>query len=88
MSGEYLDDKQQIVSMQYISDENCVCITTSKGDVLLTDMQQTLLECVGSVDAGLVTSLWSPDYELLVLKTGIVCNGFSMEQPKWYKVPV
>ena len=57
MSGEYLDDKQQIVSMQYISDENCVCITTSKGDVLLIDMQQTLLECVGSVDAGLVTSL-------------------------------
>ena len=88
MSGEYLDDKQQIVSMQYISDENCVCITTSKEDALLIDMQQTILECVGSVDAGLVTSLWSPDYELLVLKTGIVCNGFSMEQLKWYKVPV
>ena len=57
--------------MQYLSDENCVCITTSKGDVLLIDMQQTSLECVGSVDDGLVTSLWSPDYELLVLVTGI-----------------
>ena len=82
MSGEYLDDKQQIVSMHYISDENCVCITTSKGDVLLIDMQQTLLKCVGSVYDGLVTSLWRPDCELLVLKTGIVCNGVSMEQPK------
>ena len=51
-------------------------------------MQQALLECVGSVDDGLVTSLGSPDYELLVLKTGIVCNCVSMEQPKWYKVPV
>ena len=61
--------------MQYLSDENCVCITTSKGDVLLIDIQQTSLECVGSVDDGLVTSLWSPDYELLVLVTGINCSG-------------
>ena len=61
--------------MQYLSDENCVCITTSKGDVLLIDTQQTSLECVGSVDDGLVTSLWSPDYELLVLVTGINCSG-------------
>ena len=65
---------QQIVSMQYLSDENCVCITTSKGDVLLFDTQQTSLECVGSADDGLVTSLWSPDYELLVLVTGISCS--------------
>ena len=71
LSGRYISYEEEIVSMHHLPDEDCICAATSKGDLLLIDMHQCSIDCVGSVDAGILTSLWSPDHELLVLVTGI-----------------
>jgi len=65
-----LAQEHSIVSLQYLPEDNAVCIATSKGDLLLIDVGLGSIECVGSVDQGFTTAQWSPDMELLVLTTG------------------
>lgn len=68
----YLDKKSQenIISIDYLLDQEQLCVATSKGDLLLWQPEMNVLENVGCVDAGFTCANWSPDQELLVLCTG------------------
>lgn len=69
---DYLEanGKEKIQSLHYLFDQESVCISTTKGDLLLWQPELNNIECVGSVDAGFTYAQWSPDHELLVLTTG------------------
>ncbi|KAM4706912.1 elongator complex protein 1 [Discoglossus pictus] len=64
------DGSGHIVGIQDLPDQESVCVATSTGDVILYNWSTTQLECVGSVDSGIVTMSWSPDQELVLLVTG------------------
>ncbi|XP_056425712.1 elongator complex protein 1 isoform X3 [Hyla sarda] len=64
------DGSGQVVGIQDVPDQESVCIATATGDVILYNLNTGQLECVGSVDSGIVTMSWSPDQELVLLITG------------------
>ncbi|KAM3939198.1 elongator complex protein 1 [Leptodactylus fuscus] len=64
------DGSGQIVGIQDVPDQESVCMATATGDVILCNLNTGQLECVGSVDSGIVTMSWSPDQELVLLITG------------------
>ncbi|KAM4807893.1 elongator complex protein 1 [Rhinophrynus dorsalis] len=59
-----------LVGIQDVPDQESVCIALSDGDVILSNLNTGQLECVGSVDSGIVAMSWSPDQELVLLVTG------------------
>ncbi|XP_061873876.1 elongator complex protein 1 isoform X2 [Colius striatus] len=59
-----------IVGVEDIPEQECVCVATAAGDILLCNLGTKQVECVGSVDSGLSTMSWSPDQELVLLATG------------------
>eukprot|EP00062_Callorhinchus_milii_P020598 gi/632976428/ref/XP_007904788.1/ PREDICTED: elongator complex protein 1 isoform X3 [Callorhinchus milii] len=59
-----------IVGIQDLPDQESVCVATSSGDVILYNVTNNQLECVGSVESGLTGMSWSPDQELVILTTG------------------
>lgn len=65
-----VDQDERIIGIDYLLDQEQLCISTSKGDVLLWQPEMNSLENVGSVDAGFTCVGWSPDQELLALTTG------------------
>ncbi|XP_073401432.1 elongator complex protein 1 isoform X2 [Dendrobates tinctorius] len=64
------DGKGQIVGIQDVPDQESVCVATATGDVILCNLNTGQLECVGSVETGIVAMSWSPDQELVLLITG------------------
>ncbi|XP_069834097.1 elongator complex protein 1 isoform X2 [Dendropsophus ebraccatus] len=64
------DGSGQVVGIQDVPDQESVCLATATGDVILCNLNTGQLECVGSVDSGIVTMSWSPDQELVLLITG------------------
>ncbi|XP_031424858.1 elongator complex protein 1 isoform X2 [Clupea harengus] len=65
-----MDGSGTVVGIQDLPDQECVCVATSTGDVILYNLNTHQLECVGSVDSGLTGMSWSPDQELVTLTTG------------------
>uniref|UniRef100_A0A8C0EGY0 Elongator complex protein 1 n=1 Tax=Bubo bubo TaxID=30461 RepID=A0A8C0EGY0_BUBBB len=59
-----------IVGIEDLPEQECVCVATAAGDILLCNLSTKQVECVGSVDSGLSTMSWSPDQELVLLATG------------------
>ncbi|XP_065518260.1 elongator complex protein 1 [Lathamus discolor] len=59
-----------IVGIEDLPEQECVCVATAAGDILLCNLSTKQVECVGSVDSGLTTMSWSPDQELVLLVTG------------------
>ncbi|XP_032061970.1 elongator complex protein 1 [Aythya fuligula] len=59
-----------IVGIEDIPEQECVCVATAAGDILLCNLSTKQVECVGSVDSGLSVMSWSPDQELVLLATG------------------
>ncbi|CAJ0941109.1 unnamed protein product [Ranitomeya imitator] len=59
-----------VVGIQDVPDQETVCVATATGDVILCNLNTGQLECVGSVDSGIVAMSWSPDQELVLLITG------------------
>ncbi|XP_041916665.1 elongator complex protein 1 [Alosa sapidissima] len=64
------DGSGTVVGIQDLPDQECVCVATANGDVILYNLNTHQLECVGSVDTGLTGMSWSPDQELVTLTTG------------------
>ncbi|XP_025966946.2 elongator complex protein 1 [Dromaius novaehollandiae] len=59
-----------IVGLEDLPEQECVCVATAAGDILLCNLSTKEVECVGTVDSGLSTMSWSPDQELVLLVTG------------------
>ncbi|NWV43544.1 ELP1 protein, partial [Grantiella picta] len=59
-----------IVGVEDLPEQECVCVATAAGDILLCNLGTKQVECVGSVDSGLSVMSWSPDQELVLLATG------------------
>ncbi|XP_030327209.1 elongator complex protein 1 isoform X3 [Strigops habroptila] len=59
-----------IVGIEDLPEQECACVATAAGDILLCNLSTKQVECVGSVDSGLSTMSWSPDQELVLLVTG------------------
>uniref|UniRef100_A0A8C4NMY7 Elongator complex protein 1 n=1 Tax=Eptatretus burgeri TaxID=7764 RepID=A0A8C4NMY7_EPTBU len=64
------DGTGHLVAVQDLPEAEAVCIATTSGDVLLYNIDTAQVECVGSVESGLVNMVWSPDQEIVVLATG------------------
>eukprot|EP00058_Branchiostoma_floridae_P012345 XP_002597833.1 hypothetical protein BRAFLDRAFT_286073 [Branchiostoma floridae] len=63
-------DNSHLVGIQYLYDQDSVCVATSSGDVILWNIPTQELECVGTVDSGLTCMAWSPNQDLVLLTTG------------------
>uniref|UniRef100_A0A8C7EDY3 Elongator complex protein 1 n=1 Tax=Nothoprocta perdicaria TaxID=30464 RepID=A0A8C7EDY3_NOTPE len=59
-----------VVGLEELPEQECVCVATAAGDILLCNLSTKEVECVGTVDSGLSTMSWSPDQELVLLVTG------------------
>ena len=70
------DADDNIISFEFLQDQESLCIITSKGDVLLWQPEANHLENTGSVEAGFTNSCWSPDQELVVLTTSMILFMF------------
>ncbi|XP_061198697.1 elongator complex protein 1 isoform X2 [Neopsephotus bourkii] len=64
------DGSGSIVGIEDLPEQECVCVATAAGDILLCNLNTKQVECVGTVDSGLSTMSWSPDQELVLLVTG------------------
>nr|XP_033774051.1 elongator complex protein 1 isoform X2 [Geotrypetes seraphini] len=64
------DGTGRIIGIQDLLDQESACIATSAGDVILYNFCTRQLECVGTVESGLIVMSWSPDQELVLLVTG------------------
>ncbi|XP_064620717.1 putative elongator complex protein 1 isoform X2 [Lineus longissimus] len=60
----------EIVAIQHLPDQFSLCVALRSGDVLLWNVASQEVECVGSVESGLLAMSWSPDQEVVVLVTG------------------
>ena len=58
-----------VVGMEYVADLESVCLALSCGDVLLYNTGTYELDCVGSVEVGVVCMGWSPEQDVVVLVT-------------------
>ncbi|XP_067666360.1 elongator complex protein 1-like [Haliotis asinina] len=59
-----------VVGVQYLADQQGVCVAASNGNLLIWSVGTGQIECVGSVESGFTAMAWSPDLEVLVLATG------------------
>ena len=66
-----------IVAVQHLPDVQSVCVALHNGDVLSYSLglcsDSSLIECVGSIDAGLMAMSWSPDEEVSLWLSLSVC---------------
>lgn len=58
------------IQMDYLIETQNICLSSSKGDIVVYSPISDEIECVGSVSSGLLSVAWSPDQEFLVLMTG------------------
>ena len=63
-------DGNGIISIEYVSDDECIMIATSNGDLCEWRLAEGSLECVGTMESGITCIQWSPDQEVFVLTTG------------------
>ncbi|GAM18409.1 hypothetical protein SAMD00019534_015840 [Acytostelium subglobosum LB1] len=66
---DILSEGAKIVAVQFIPDQESVCLASTKGDILMFNVQSGQLECVGIVGSGIMCMSWSPDFELFILAT-------------------
>ena len=63
----------QILDLKYFSDSLTTCLVLAGGDIVIVREEPQLgeekIEIVGSVDAGISATAWSPDEELLAITT-------------------
>jgi hypothetical protein len=63
--GDGLDNS--IVCIQYLTEMNSIFIGNSRGDLMVLNLFDREVECVGCISDGLDAVEWSPDQELVVL---------------------
>ena len=61
--------EDSVVGMEFVADLESVCLALSSGDVLLYNVSTYELDCVGSVEVGVVCMGWSPEQDVVVLVT-------------------
>ncbi|GAB1600612.1 putative elongator complex protein 1 [Argonauta hians] len=69
----HLSNEQSIIYLQHLPEQQGVCAITNSGNILLWFYLEHLVECVGTVEDGIIGCAWSPDQELLVVISG--CNS-------------
>ncbi|XP_014675329.1 PREDICTED: elongator complex protein 1-like, partial [Priapulus caudatus] len=58
---------EQVAGLQYLMENDCLCVATVQGNIILYHKE---VEVVGCVDTGIRAVSWSPDQELVVIATG------------------
>nr|XP_022331417.1 putative elongator complex protein 1 [Crassostrea virginica]XP_022331418.1 putative elongator complex protein 1 [Crassostrea virginica] len=64
------DGINKIVGMEFLPDQQSVCVASNTGSVLLWNVSSGQIESVGDVSSGIRAMSWSPDQEILVVATG------------------
>ncbi|KAG5947862.1 hypothetical protein E4U53_006374 [Claviceps sorghi] len=63
----------KVVSLHYLSGSGALCLVLQGGDIITVQGPESSehgqIEIVGSIDAGISAARWSPDEDLLVVKT-------------------
>jgi hypothetical protein len=67
-------EENKIVSIQYLTEMNSIFLANVKGDLMILNLIDGLVECVGCVVDGIQSIDWSPDQELLVIISGLLFN--------------
>lgn len=65
----HLTTEDSVVGMEFVADLESVCLAVSTGDILLYNTSTCELDCVGSVEVGVVCMGWSPEQDVVVLVT-------------------
>ncbi len=61
------DETNKIIAIQYLTEINSIFLANSKGDLMILNLIDGQVECVGCIVDGIAAIEWSPDQELLVL---------------------
>jgi hypothetical protein len=67
-------EENKIVSIQYLTEMNSIFLANVKGDLMILNLIDGSVECVGCVVDGIQSIDWSPDQELLVIISGLLFN--------------
>jgi elongator complex protein 1 len=66
-------DYDRVVNLHCLQESGLICLVLEGGDIVIVrenpQAGESLIEIVGSVDAGITAAAWSPDEELLVIAT-------------------
>jgi elongator complex protein 1 len=66
-------ESDQVINLQYFSDSQSCCIVLAGGDIILVRENflpgEEHIEILGTVDDGIAAASWSPDEELLAIRT-------------------
>ncbi|KAI9145319.1 IKI3 family-domain-containing protein [Paraphysoderma sedebokerense] len=75
------------VGIQYLPDNEAVCVAFSNGDIALVrdsaDALGDAVDVLGTIDSGILAMAWSPDYELVVF---VSAEGKLIEMTKDFDV--
>ena len=69
MLTEHMTSGDQVVGIEFVSDLESVCLALSGGDILTYCTTTCLIDCMGSVEVGVVCMGWSPEQDVVVLVT-------------------
>jgi len=67
-----MEESNRVVAVQYVPDTESVVVATSGGDILAIERvsgSSPELDCIGSIETGIVSMSWSPDFEVVVFTT-------------------
>ena len=65
------EQENKIVSIQFLTETSGIFLANSKGDLMILNLLDGQVECVGCVMDGIEAVDWSPDQELLVIVSGL-----------------
>lgn len=69
--SDHMTSCERVVGMEYLMDEESLCLALSGGNILMFHIATSELENVGGVEEmGVVCMGWSPEQDLVVVVTG------------------
>eukprot|EP01130_Rhizamoeba_saxonica_P018104 TRINITY_DN8970_c0_g1_i1.p1 TRINITY_DN8970_c0_g1~~TRINITY_DN8970_c0_g1_i1.p1 ORF type:complete len:1235 (+),score=288.72 TRINITY_DN8970_c0_g1_i1:3753-7457(+) len=66
----FIEEGDSITGLAYVPDTQAICISTNDGDILEYYTDTKSCDVVGTIEVGILTMAWSPDYEIVVFITG------------------
>jgi WD40 repeat protein len=65
-----LQQNTEIIAVQFIPDTQTLCLATLDGDIFTFDPNSKKSDCVGTIESGITSMSWSPDFEVVIFTNG------------------
>jgi WD40 repeat protein len=65
-----LQQNTEVIAVQFIPDIQTLCLATFGGDIITFDPNSKKSDCVGTIESGITSMSWSPDFEVVIFTNG------------------